>query len=286
MAVLPAKPSPLGMSFYAKPGRNSLSLIMQALLDRNKKQPAVKYWNIFTREFGVVPDAQNFHAYLRILRICRSSTETVELLLEMPKEFMSGKTFRIAMSTCDRDKLNRHVFSNAGKLLDLMQTHIIVPDIPALQMYINVAVEAQAYSPGLSPSGESHPSKIAKGKQILRALDRLNPSIVNLRSLLAYGDQTDEAKEHRRLTPEFTREVLHLTQLMIRAIDILMNQALVPREMYSDLAAQRNKLNAFVTRYKHIKPEFYQWRAANRDFKVQHDQIHNVTPDRQESLVV
>jgi hypothetical protein len=248
----PAKPPPAATSVYARPGQNSLSLLMQACIALRLKDPATKYWKIFTQEAGVRPDKENFHVYLRILRYARSSTETVQLLQQMPKEDMEQKTFRIAMSTCERDKNNRHAFSNAGKVLDLMQTALEIPSIPVLHSYMHVAIFSTAYSPKVSSTSSDEPSKRAQGQQILRALDRLNPSYLNLRSLLAYGDPT-QPKTSQESTAEFASQLLGLTRRMIGGYDLLMNEGLVDRNQYQGLTKQRSKLAAFVTRYIHMK---------------------------------
>jgi hypothetical protein len=248
MAIEPANTSLSVSSFYAKPGRNSLGLIMQALLEIKQKSPAALYWDIFTKDHGVIPDSENFHGYLRILRGFRSSTEVVELLLQMPKECMEKKTFRIAMSSCKADKLNRHAFGNAGKILDLMSQHLVVPDIPALECYLTVAIESKAYSPKISSNGEPHPSKYAQGRQILRALDRINPSFDNVKSLVAYGDPS----RNQHLQEEGLKlQVLLLAQNMVRAYDVLIAKTLVPREMRIELSEHRGKLAAYITRSRH-----------------------------------
>lgn len=244
-----------GTGFYPKPGQNTLSLLMSALLDLQLKEPATKYWNILTTQHAVEPDADNYHGYLRILRIARASTETVKLLLKIPKADMEIKTFRIAMSTCLRDKNNQHAFSNAGKVLDLMQTAFRVPDIQVLYNYLDVAFSVTAYGHKVHSNDTHAASKYEQGKQILRALERINPSYVNLRSLMAYGDPTKPA------TTTFENDllkdsVLRLTQKMVSAHDLLMNKALVDREKYTDLTAARSKLAAFITRFKDHKESF------------------------------
>jgi hypothetical protein len=239
-----------GLAFYAKPGQNTLSLVMSALLDLRQKTPAIKYWNILTKEYQVEPDADNYHGYLRILRFARASTETISLLLQMPQSYIGTKTFRIAMSTCGRDKNNQHSFSNAGKVLDLMQTRLQVPDFQVLYTYLDIACSATAaYSKKTSSDGKYAAAKAEKGKQILRALYRINSSYTNLRSLLAYGDPTKpEATPQEKAT--LTDDVLGLTQRMVSAYDLLMNKAMVDRSMYSDLTKERSKLAAFITRFK------------------------------------
>jgi hypothetical protein len=235
---------------YAQPGQNSLSLVLQALLEMKLKEPAQQYWHIFTTKHNVKPDQENFHSYLRILRVARASNETVNLLLRMPIQDMKHNTFRIAMATCRRDKLNKSAFANGGKLLDLMQTALREPDIPFLEDYL--AITAPAYSKKVSSSGKNDPSKLEQGKQMLRALERLNPSFVNLKAILHFEDP-GLAKKSPRARTEFVNSILSLTKKMITAYDILMSHAMVPREFYRPLVAQRSKLTAFVTRHKHLK---------------------------------
>lgn len=241
-----------GVTAYVKPGQNTLSLLMEAFLDLPTKEPATKYWNIITKDMGVEPDAVNYHAYLRVLRVSRASTKTVDLLVKMPKSYFGVKTFRIAMSTCLRDKLNRHAFSNSGKILDLMQTTLEVPDINALYTYLDVAFTSTVHTSKMNADGKNEPSKSDQGKQILRALERINPSYVNLRSVLAYGDPTRRPRTPEQRA-ELTNTVLQLTQKMVSAHDLLMNKALVDRGMYPDLMKQRSKLAAFITRYRGSK---------------------------------
>ena len=231
---------------YAKPGQNTLSLLMEALLDLRLKEPATKYWEILTKAHAVDPDAGNYHAYLRVLRLHRAGTETVKMLLKMPASYMEAKTFRIAMSTCRRDINNQHAFANAGKVLDIMQSTVATPDPKVISEYLHIAFSTNASD----VQGAS--LKYAKGKQIMRALDRINPSYVNLRSLVAYGDPT-KPTAMRGEKQALIESVLELTRNLIRAHDILLHNQMVTREQSPNLIAQRSKLAAFITRFRDRK---------------------------------
>lgn len=233
---LPTPPKSVGDA-YAKPGRNSLSLVLAAVEKLNLKEVAYKYWSVMVKEIGVKPDPENFHAYLRILRKARASSETIELLQTMNLTEMRKATFRIAIAACERDKNNPNAFANAGKLLDLMTDSLRVPDIPVLTRYLEIAV---------SPS--ENISRLDHGKRILRALDRLGPSMLNIKSLLIYGDS--EVPMTKAELQEFQETVFLLVRRMIAAYDICMDKALVDRSKYGELSAQRAKLSAYVTRYK------------------------------------
>lgn len=238
---------PEGFSAYAKPGANTLSLVLETLFDLRMKRPLAEYWEVFTKVHQVKPDSPNFHSYLRILRVHRASQEAVELLLLMPTSILEKKTFRIAMSTCTRDGNNPAAFANAGKVLDLMQQTLAELDLPALHSYLEVAIHG-ALSPGRELVSGSE-SQYSRGRQILRALARLGPAVINVRSALAYGKPatSKEGNFHAKVTQD---AALALVRKMISAYDKLMNNGMVVREMHGYLIGERSKLAAFVTRYK------------------------------------
>jgi hypothetical protein len=249
---------------FAKPGQNSLSLVLQALLELQLKEPAEKYWHIFTTQHNVQPDQENFHAYLRILRVARASNEAANLVMrKMSVQDLKHTTFRIAMATCRRDKLNRNVFANAGRLLDLMQTALREPDIPFLEDYLELAITAPAYSKKTSSSGKNDWSKLEQGKQILRALERLNPSLVNLKADLRFADP-QLAKKSPAERVAFVDAIHSLTRKMISSYDLLMDKAMVPREFYGPLTEQRSKLSAYVARHKRFKNGREVWKAMDK----------------------
>ena len=247
-SVLPTTSSLAPAGAYAKPGSNTLSLLMQSILFLRLKEPATKYWDLLTKEYGVRPDAENYHAYLRVLRVARASGDAVKLLIEMPRSYLQPKTFRIAMSTCLRDKKNRNVFANSGKILDIMQDTLEIPDMVALHTYLDLAMVAPLSDK--VASGTARELQYAQGRQIIRALERLGPSFVNIRSLLVYGDTSGANNESRA---DFLQDVLALARKMISAHDTLIHKDLVPTSLHGDLIKQRSKLTAFVTRFKRDK---------------------------------
>ena len=250
-SALPTTSSLTPTGAYAKPGSNTLSLLMQSILFLRLKEPATKYWDLLTKKYGVRPDADNYHAYLRVLRVARASGDAVKILTEMPRSYIQHKTFRIAMSTCQRDKNNPNVFANSGKILDVMQDNLEVPDMVALHTYLDLALVAPLSDKVASDSAQE--LKHAHGRQIIRALERLGPSFVNIRSLIVYGDTSGASNESQK---DFLRDVLALGRKMISAHDVLLHKDLVPTSLYRDLRKQRSKLTAFITRFKHGKKQF------------------------------
>lgn len=230
---------------YAKPKSNTLSLLMQALLYLRLREPATKYWELFTKKYGVRPDADNYHAYLRVLRVARASSDAAKLLAEMPQSYLQAKTFRIAIATCQRDKNNHNAFANASKILDIMQGTQRVPDIVTLHAYLELA----GYAPSLARAALNDKSNLqeAQGKQLRGALDRLHGTLGTTTALLESGGTSHRGNESRQ---EFADNFMKLVQQMISSYDTLIQRDLVPAVMHKDLIKERSKLSAFITKTK------------------------------------
>ncbi|RKF61255.1 Pentatricopeptide repeat-containing protein 2, mitochondrial [Golovinomyces cichoracearum] len=227
------------VSSLAKPGRNSLSLVLNALLLLSAKEAATKYWNIFTKEHHVQPDLENYVSYLRILRIFRASTESVELLRTMPQKYMCPKIFRIAISSCVRDKNNQHAFSNAGKILDLMHRSLKEPDVPTIIRYLELSQISSTSSREESSDLAETISKERLGAQILRALDRVQELLLSIKSYLFFGDTDLERQSNRH---EFLSNVELLVQKAILAHTRILNNKMVPNQLFLELKDRRFQL--------------------------------------------
>lgn len=241
------RPSSQAASTYARPGRNLLSLTMSAMDRLSRKEAAIGYWSMFTRKYNVIPDAENYHAYLRVLRRVRASTDTVELLLEIPQEFMAEKTFIIAMSCCERDKNNRNAFANGGKVLDVMQSNLKVPSFKALQTYIDLAFSSPAYfkpTASTESTQSTQISSLAQGRQVLRALDRIFPLYHAGRTFMSYGESSHSGADREKARDE----MIALNRRLVSASNILMDKALVPRELYNTLHDQRREFIGLTRR--------------------------------------
>jgi hypothetical protein len=267
--------APKGVSPYPIPGRNTLSLILAALLKQKEHSSAPKaYWDILTSPpHSVIPDQENYAAYLRTLRITRSSTAAVQLLSRMPEEFMTPGTFRIAISTCLRDKNNMHAFANAGKILDYMQSSQSVPDARVLEIYLELAITApvandekstaqQVINSGRPSEGDLAKRNRAHGRTISRALHRLGPAMINLRSTLSWGNSESGPRAMKGVErEEYTLSLIRLMQRMISAYSILMERGMVDRSDYVALGAERSKIAAFLQRLKNT-------RAADEEYRT------------------
>ena len=271
---------------YAKPGPSTLSLVLEACLKMIAKQPATEYWSLLTDPTGayaVVPDLDNFHMRLRILRQAHASTETSTLLREdLPAARIkpARKTFAIAMAACVRDSRNPNAVEAAGRILDAAFQHISEPGARTLRLFLDCIqscanaqekVYADAYvnsAQGQQPSDESLPSTALDGLQNsvslqLRALGRLEPGVVSLRSLINFGDDPKQRPVGRSKSSwdeERKRErndAIDLMKRMIAMYDRVLGlvqgrerlMGLQPSDKRK-MVERKKKLSAFVTRQR------------------------------------
>lgn len=128
-----------------KPGNAELNFILAVCrLVTQGMSAGQSYWGLLTlkdSEFKVEPDSGNFHEYLRLLRVSRSSRLAVTTIREqmVPAGAAEGKTFHIAMSCCLRDRINPNVFLNARSLLDTMRECLPLPDPRPLNGFLELA---------------------------------------------------------------------------------------------------------------------------------------------------
>lgn len=218
-------------AIFAKTSNNTLSVVVEACQKMVAPKIAFDYWHLLTESYNITPDIDNYNMFLRLLRQSRASGKAVELIRPLTVKDIPAiqkpqrKTFRIAMSTCVRDKNNHNVMSHAESILDFMERSIADIDPKTLVMYLDLALHKNS------------------GPTIVSAFERLSPHITNLKSLLAYGNTSNGT-----LTGSDVQDALLLIKTAIGTIDALMNQGMVPREDYSVWAQRRGKLAAFLTR--------------------------------------
>lgn len=233
-----------------RPGRNTLSLALEACIGLKYVRAAQNYWGLLTSPDGlhkIVPDGENYHMYLRLLRLQRSSKLAVELVEEMRSGDLTGgadalrmKTFRIALSCCVRDIKNRNSILHAGKLFRMMTDTLPYPDPKALSMYLQVGL-------GQNPRD---------WRVILGVICDTELGVKNLRSLLAYGPAN--------IRDQNQEDVLELVKRLISALDVVLD--LGNEEMKGDekkrCREKRHTLAAYVTRTHNREEELRETKGA------------------------
>jgi hypothetical protein len=153
------------MAGYVVPSHSTLSLVVGACTRLHNIPAAQNYWGLLTSvPYSISPDTENYHTYLRLLRVQRASRLCVELVQEMrdglgigaPVEHserrgvkgeeggVQAKTFRIAMNTCVRDINNPNVLQHASKLCRMMVDCLPSPDMRAFSMFLDIGLKTAA----------------------------------------------------------------------------------------------------------------------------------------------
>ena len=156
---------------FVKPDNVHLHIILTVCRILSKgTAPGRGYWNLFTLDhngYNIKPDLGNFYAYLRLLRISRSSQTALDVVRQqlVPMGGLDGKALHIAMSCCLRDRTNPNVLLIAQGFLSLMQEHLPLPDPRPLMSFIELA------------------NVLTENPQwllVLRGLEEIDPNATNL----------------------------------------------------------------------------------------------------------
>lgn len=219
---------------YATPSNNTLSLIQEACLKIVARNATTEYWNLLTdpQAYGIVPDLNNLHMRLRILRQNRASQAALETL----QHDIVGRgiaayagTFRIAMSACVRDKLNPHALAHAGAILDIMMATLPDADAKVVAMYAGLAFDA--------------PAGAGAGAAVVAALERLEVPLRSLRTQLTLGaERWDGVAGTAALRGERREDALAAVRMVYRLHDRLLLRGEVAGEEATMWKARRARL--------------------------------------------
>ena len=189
-----------------QPGRSTLSLVLDACIRIRVVRAAQNYWGLLTDPSGLYkidPDTENYHMYLRLLRVQRASKLAVELINEMrqgavgPQTTLQTKTFRIGLSCCLRDHNNKNSLQHAAKLVRLMNDTLEFPDARALGMYLRLGLAQE-------PRDWRTLMGILRGTEF---------GIRNLRSLLAFDPE--QGKKHSKDIEDLVKTTIGMTDVIL-----------------------------------------------------------------------
>ncbi|KAI0010277.1 hypothetical protein F4779DRAFT_578230 [Xylariaceae sp. FL0662B] len=230
---------------HAPPGNNSLSMLLSAFEKTGKTSRAERYWGIFTKRYGVVPDAENWHRLFAVFRRGKNSANALSAVRNMPGELMVPKNFRSAMSTCLRDNLNRSSFNHATQILEIMLEKLRIPDLITLRTYLRVAYANRRLFIEQS-KGNYDEAMRAYGKQLAAALDNLwKPYRIAAKHCV-----------YNKTGPHSKAEVVALARKMITTYDRLIFNDMVPPAVAEKMKPTRNNLNRFVVaHFEELKKE-------------------------------
>ncbi|KAL8285281.1 hypothetical protein RB600_009641 [Gaeumannomyces tritici] len=168
------KPEPPSAEGYAKPGNNTLSMIMHCLGATRKTALAPRYWDMLVDRLEVKPDSDNWFRLLMTLHNGKASTKASKYLTQIPAHAMWVSTPRLVMRTCVADSLNVHAFENAERVLDVaIQTWHGKPDMATMNAYLEVATATHHRFRRVKGEEVTKEAAAVLGNQLVRALDRL-----------------------------------------------------------------------------------------------------------------
>ncbi|KAI7371046.1 hypothetical protein KC354_g820 [Hortaea werneckii] len=234
----PKKLGPPPSLIYARPGQETLDVLIHACSKMRMPKAANAYWELLIAEpFNLKPALFNFHSLMRLLLNNRSSGRMAELIqhgLAKAEAKPNGRTFTIAMQACRRNCLNPHALEHAKVIVGVMERTLSDLEIGVLSQYLDIAL--------LSDSGP----------KIVDTLDRLDSCVHNLRSRVTFG--SDIRRWNAQDDLQDKRDTVEFFQTMIGAIDTLMNRGLVPREDFIHWHQRRSQLNTFISHAKKAMP--------------------------------
>jgi hypothetical protein len=224
---------------YVRPGNNTLSVIQEACQKIVANKASQEYWDLLTdfTTYKVVPDLNNLNMRLRNLRQNRASGAAVQLLQQdmVDKGITCGPgTFRIAMSTCVRDKNNHNSLKHAGQILAIMLQVMENADSKAVGMYAELAANFP----------------LAKGADLIDALTILNPIAKNIRLQLGVGAAKPYSRgaAPRYLKGEEKQHAVGALRKIHGVFDKLLFSNLIAEEQKAPFKSERARLSAFIQR--------------------------------------
>ena len=252
---------------YARPGPNILSVLIDACIRMHAMNPAQDYWGLLTDPSGtyrILPDAENYHMYLRLLRVKRASKDALALVEEMrrglagdPEFVVQAKTLRIAMSCCVRDKNNPNVGNIAARLMRIMYEILEDADVKTVEMYLQLAT---------SIAQQREDAGMEGWRILMNALMDMELAVGNWRSYLTSYGMKGKNKDFNKSEVKMS-EVITLCKRMTGAYDRVLyrteNSDGISKDERRGLMERRNRLMKWMLRY--TKEDKKEYRLRNRD---------------------
>lgn len=263
---------------YARPGNNTLSVIQEACQKIVANKASQEYWDMLTDPvtYDIAPDLNNLHMRLRNLRQNRASAAAVTLL----QEDMIGKglkprpgTFRIAMSTCVRDKNNHNSLKNANQILNMMMKTLEDADPKAVTMYAELA----------------NTFPLATGPDLIGALTTLHPIVSSLRLQLGVGGQRRSGNGVGAFPAKgpAREDTISALRKIYGVYDRLLLSNFIAEEEKPPFKKERARLSAFIGRV--MFKDGQKWEvmkdATNTDSPVEEVDLHGYLKDDDEAGV-
>ena len=263
--------------YRVRPGVKTLSLALEACTAMHLSRPAQDYWGLLTspEHYNIIPDRQNYHVYLRLLRLQRASKLAVEIVEEMMTGMLIAptvksndddaktrglqtKTIRIALSCCLRDKNNRHALEHAQRLVRIMTDTFETPDSRSLIYLIDVAL-------GHKPREWRILMEVARSTRL---------HIRNLQSLLTYRlGASDKNMREKEKKENLEVDITELVRRCVGVYDIVVSlgrEGMVGKERQKCME-ERSILAAWLTRRSNVRSTYEKGEEERRTKTLKFD---------------
>ncbi|KAK2604819.1 hypothetical protein N8I77_007718 [Diaporthe amygdali] len=213
-------------------GKNTLSLVMTALGLGRRTKLAVKYWDYLTGTFGIVPDRWNYKHYLDSLSTGAASGKAARIIQDMPAEMVDGLVVRRGLLMCHFDGYNENAFENATTIFDAMMQKMKTPDAECMTLYLQVATSNYRKFDNRTKYPIESKAKLAYGRQILDAIDRVWEPLRLATNALAFSDTALASKspeESWKRDYRGRKSVLDVAKKVVAVSDKMISQSLVQR---------------------------------------------------------
>ncbi|OBS21095.1 hypothetical protein FPOA_07435 [Fusarium poae] len=218
-----------GNGFYATPGNNTLSLLLQVVNLTKQSGIGIKYWNFLVREYNIEPDRDCWMRLFSILKQARASAHATEILSIVPEDTISPRIYRMAMETCIRDNINQNVIKNADRALDNMMERIEIPDPQTMRLYLTAVQNTHYHLRARANDGDVAGAKRAYGIQVTKALDRLWVPYRKLHNHF-FRDTKSKTDRDEGILYNQQREVIALARIMYGSYNKVIQQEMLPEE--------------------------------------------------------
>lgn len=234
-------------------GKNTLSLVMKALGVGRRTKLATKYWDYLTATFGIVPDRWNYKHYLDSLSTGAASGKAARVIEAMPAEMVDGLVVRRGLLMCHFDGYNENAFENATVIFDAMMKKMRTPDAECMKLYLQVSTSNYRKFDDRSKYHVESRAKLAYGRQMFNAVDRVWEPLRLATNALAFSDTALTSKSPdeswKRGYPE-RKSLLAVAKRIVAVCDKMISQSLVQRG--SDdarvILIRRKVMNEYVQR--------------------------------------
>ncbi|KAF1921168.1 pentatricopeptide repeat protein-like protein [Ampelomyces quisqualis] len=223
---------------YVRPGNNTLSVVLETCQKLVSNKAAQEYWDLLTdpTTYNIAPDVNNLHMRLRVLRLNRASAAALALLEDdMVAKGITPKpgTFRIALSTCVRDKNNHNSLRHAGRMLQIMLETLEDADPKAVGMYATLVLTFP----------------LAKGSDLVDALTVLSPIVRSIRLQLGVGGAPRNGHVGATyLKGEDRQDAIAVLRKVHGIYDKLLSGNMISEEQKAPFKSERARLSSFIQR--------------------------------------